>query len=160
MSGHLIDGKHVNQIRDGYKALNKPSRLAAREKVEHAIALRKQGMKYSEIGPALGYKNGHHIAAMVEKYLKEHAPKNLVEYRIDLTQRLEELYQVIEPKAMKGDFKAIEIAKGLIREIAALNGLVVSDATKLKSVTQNNTTINLSHVRLKWSRHRNRRLRL
>jgi hypothetical protein len=97
--------------------------LAVAEKRRKALDLRKAGASFDSIAQELGYKNRGAAYKAIMAVLKLMQREPAAEVRKLELERLDRLFLVVWPLALKGDMKAVDRCLQIARQRAALEGL-------------------------------------
>jgi hypothetical protein len=107
----------------GGNSLVSPRGLAVAERRRKALELRKAGASFDSIAQELGFCNRGAAYKTVRAALKATLREPATEVRKLELERLDRLFLVVWPLALKGDTRAIDRCLQIARQRAALEGL-------------------------------------
>lgn len=101
-----------------------PAKIAAAERQQKALMLRKGGATYQSIADTLGYANRSSAADAVTRALQDTVDRELAdELRRIENERLDALWQPMYARALTGDQAAVDRCLRIMERRAAINGL-------------------------------------
>jgi hypothetical protein len=114
-----------------------PAKIAATERQQRAIELKRAGATYQQIANALGYRNRSSAADAVTRALRATVTKETAneDRQIELA-RLDSMWMAIWPKAVGGDLLAIDRCLRISERRTAISGADVPTKVRMPVITE------------------------
>lgn len=105
------------------RARTTPQRIELTDRVCRALELRRQGKDFKCIAETCGYPSPEAARKAITRLLRRTEGKYADEYRLDLTDRMNQMYQALAPGIAEGNLAAIALGLNVLKQISALNCL-------------------------------------
>src|SRR4051812_3272548 len=102
---------------------NSPARIAAREKAQAALRLRRAGVPFEDIAERVGYRDRRSAQRAVERELESHSAEDAHVVRAMEVERLDALLFAMWRKAINGDGWSVDRVLRIMERRSRLQGL-------------------------------------
>jgi hypothetical protein len=114
-----------------------PAKIAAAERQQKALEMKRIGATYQQIANALGYRNRSSAADAVTRALRSTISKETAnELRLIELARLDTMWIVLWPQVLAGDLKAVDRCLRIMERRAAICDLNAPTKVRMPVITE------------------------